>query len=195
MLRFNPLFCFALLMFLFVPRVVYAWGDNGHKIICEIAFQELTPAARREVLRLIKQDQEFRYFNDSCAWPDHPRRRRSEHYVNLPRDADKLTKACPEADKCVVSAIMSDIRDLALVQDDQKKLEALKFLGHWVGDVHQPMHVSFSDDRGGNSIKESGPCSNNLHSVWDTCVIEKGLGEDPLEVADTLYKSISAADR
>ena len=51
---------------------------------------------------------------------------------------------------------------------EQETLEALKYLGHWVGDVHQPLHVSFEDDRGGNEIGVSGGvCSHNLHAVWD----------------------------
>jgi len=49
--------------------------------------------------------------------------------------------------------------------DDQAKLASLKYLGHWVGDIHQPLHVSFADDRGGNFIRESGPCVNSQHTV------------------------------
>jgi S1/P1 Nuclease len=53
---------------------------------------------------------------------------------------------------------------------DQDQLDALKFLGHWVGDVHQPLHVSFEDDRGGNGVKVSGVlCGGKLHGVWDSC--------------------------
>ena len=73
----------------------------------------------------------------------------------------------------------------------------LKFLGHWVADIHQPLHVSFAGDRGGNFIRESGPCVNSLHTVWDTCIIEKKLGTDPQTVArdllDGLPQSTQAA--
>ena len=78
--------------------------------------------------------------------------------------------------------------------DDQAKLASLKFLGHWVGDIHQPLHVSFADDRGGNFIRESGPCVNSLHTVWDVCIIEKKLGTDPQAVARDLMESITASD-
>ena len=47
-----------------------------------------------------------------------------------------------------------------------------------IGDIHQPLHVSFADDRGGNFIREAGPCVNSLHTVWDTCIIEKKRGTD-----------------
>jgi hypothetical protein len=61
-----------------------AWGDLGHRIICEIAFQELKAPARERVNAMIRQDPEFDSFAESCSWPDHPRHRAEEHYVNLP---------------------------------------------------------------------------------------------------------------
>jgi S1/P1 Nuclease len=64
-----------------------AWGDMGHRIICEIAFQELNDTARQRVKALIRRDPEFDTFAEACSWPDHPRHRAEEHYVNLPRDA------------------------------------------------------------------------------------------------------------
>ena len=65
---------------------VWAWGDVGHKVVCEIAFHELTDKARAEVIRLVRKDTEFKAFSDSCAWPDHPKQRETEHYINVPRD-------------------------------------------------------------------------------------------------------------
>jgi hypothetical protein len=117
-----------------------AWGDTGHRIICEIAFQELNDPARERVKAMIRQDPEFDTFAESCSWPDRPRRRAVEHYVNLPRDAEGFAKdPCPVADKCVVSAIEKDLAVLSSPgAREQEKLEALKYLGHWVGDVHQP---------------------------------------------------------
>ena len=77
--------------------------------------------------------------------------------------------------------------------DDEAKLEALKFLGHWVGDVHQPLHVSFEDDRGGNNITVTGECRANLHSAWDTCLVLKAVGEDVDQAATELMKTITPA--
>jgi S1/P1 Nuclease len=126
-----------------------AWGDIGHRIICEIAFQELNDSARERVTAMIRRDREFNPFAEACSWPDHPRRRAEEHYVNLPRDADGLAEdPCPLAEKCVISAIEKDLARLSSpIATEQVRLEALKYLGHWVGDVHQPLHVSFQDAR------------------------------------------------
>ncbi len=176
---------------------VHGWGDTAHRIICEIAFREANTAAQAEVKRLIRLDPEFSTFSDSCTWPDHPRKRASEHFVNLPRSATQLENyPCPLADKCLVTAVNAD---LAIIADsagiDTNRLMALKFLGHWVGDVHQPLHVSFRDDRGGNSIKETGPCSGNLHSVWDGCILIRKLGRDIGSIATDLRGAVTPADR
>ena len=57
---------------------VWAWGDLGHRVICQIAFQELNDKARTEVMRLIALDATFDSSTDACTWPDHPRTRAEE---------------------------------------------------------------------------------------------------------------------
>jgi hypothetical protein len=63
----------------------WAWGDLDHKIVCEIAFQELNDKARAEVIRLMALDSTFDSFTDACTWPDHPRKRAEEHFINVTR--------------------------------------------------------------------------------------------------------------
>jgi hypothetical protein len=148
----------------------WAWGDQGHKVICEIAMRLAQPSTRAEIQKLISNDDRFDSFSDSCTWPDHPRQRASEHFLNLPRDSDGLhSETCPGATNCVVTAIKKDFEVLSSNSASQvQKLASLRFLGHWVGDIHQPLHVSFEDDRGGNSILVTGECGgSNLHSAWD----------------------------
>jgi hypothetical protein len=72
---------------------VWAWGDLGHKIVCQIAFQELNVKARTEVVRLIALDEKFDSFTDACTWPDHPRQRAEEHFINVPRTIQAITTA------------------------------------------------------------------------------------------------------
>jgi hypothetical protein len=71
-------------------------------------------------------------------------------------------------------------------------LVALKSLGHWVGDIHQPMHVSFLDDRGGNTIRTSGQCPGNLHAVCDTCLVQYAVGPDATDAVTDLFAAITA---
>ena len=188
---------FILVLWALSANRVLAWEDTAHRIICEVAFQELNPTARAEVKRLIQLDPEFSTFSDSCTWPDHPRKRSREHFVNLPRSATGLgNDPCPLADKCLVTAIDLDLQAIAdAAAPDASKLDALKFLGHWVGDVHQPLHVRFRDDPGGNSVKETGPCEGNLHAVWDGCIVHRRLGRDIRSIATDLRGVVTPANR
>jgi hypothetical protein len=104
---------------------------------------------------------------------------------------------CPLADECVVSAIEKDLAVLSSSNaSEQNRLEALKYLGHWVGDVHQPLHVSFEDDRGGNEVGVSGGlCRGDLHAVWDRCIIEQGVPGDAYAVARDLLDEVTDQHR
>ena len=107
---------------------------------------------------MIDADGQFQSFSDACTLPDHPRKRASDHFVNLSRDATGLTDDCGVSSPCVATAIA---KDFAVLSSNSATDASLKFLGHWVGDVHQPLHVSFEDDRGGNGIRVSGECRKN----------------------------------
>ena len=71
------------------------------------------------------------------------------------------------------------------------KAASLKFLGHWLGDVHQPLHVSFEDDRGGNKVEVTGDCRGNLHSAWDSCMVMEAVGGDVQNAAYSLLASVT----
>ena len=200
-MRASTLFVATVLTAVGISTDARSWGQDAHVAVCEIAFQELRGRAREEVRRLIRTDDDFQFFAHSCTWADERTQRRarsSEHYVNVPREARQIDPSdpCPLASKCAISAIEHDLRILSDPDaSDDDRLAALKYLGHWVGDIHQPLHVSFRDDLGGNNIKESGPCQYSLHSIWDTCIFREQFGDDPFEAAEDLREEISDADR
>ena len=188
-----------MLLFVLVPSIALSWGEDGHRVVCQIAFDELTTAARSEVNRLLALDPDFDSFAESCLFADSPERIRFlDHFINMPRSAQAITTAdCPLAESCVIRAIQNDF---GVLQDsesgDTEKLLALKLLGHWVGDVHQPMHVSFKDDRGGNSNNVNVDIPGvNLHGVWDYLIISRNLGDDYLRIAARLRESIADEQR
>jgi hypothetical protein len=188
--------CLLLVILLLGPFCgnALAWGDTAHQVICEVAFRLAKPATQAEVQRLINSDPAatFPDFSESCVLPDHPRIRASEHFLNLPRDSAGLTSdQCPLAPGCVLTAILSDQKILASKSEtDAKRLLALESLGHWVGDIHQPLHVSFEDDRGGNMISVSG-CARNLHAVWDNCLVDYAVGRDVAKAASSMMAMIT----
>src|SRR5215510_14143479 len=176
----------------------WAWGDTGHRVVCDLAFQLSSAETRAEIRRLIKTDAQFKSFPDSCIFPDHPRQRAPEHFINLARTSEGIDPGghCPTASTCTLTGIEQDMAVLSSGSaKDADKLKSLKFLGHWVGDIHQPLHVSFEDDRGGNNIAVRGHCSTSLHSTWDTCLLQIAVGADVHAVATDLFNSITAAKK
>jgi hypothetical protein len=191
------------------PRSACAWGREGHEIICEIAFRELNATAKAKVIELLRKDKRYyRIFARACNYADDSdgdqHDRRTEHYVNVPRYWRSIRNGhCLFADRCLFTAIR---QDSGVLESSQSMLEerrrALKYLGHWVGDLHQPLHVSFEDDRGGNAVllKEEIGCARNLHAVWDTCIprdvmSDEGFSRNPKGLAEKLHGEISDDDR
>lgn len=168
------------LAFAWAPTDAFALGQDGHRIVCKIAETELSNAARAEVDRLLALDPDFSDLSEACLWADQVRNSTHRetgpwHFINLDKD-DLIVDSsdCPVDKGCVLHGVAVHLA--ALNDDDASdsgKLEALKFLGHWIGDLHQPLHISFFEDRGGNSIdiRWLGAKDTNLHSVWDTQMI------------------------
>jgi hypothetical protein len=174
-------FLTLLLLLCFAPRAL-AWGREGHQIVADLAERQLSPAASAEVRRLLALEPASS-LADIAAWAED--RRESDpafakktarwHFVNFPRGDCSYAPArdCPDG-QCVVAAINRQFLVLADTGNpDAERLEALKFLVHFVGDVHQPLHAAFGDDRGGNDfqVRLDGKGSN-LHQVWDVKIIE-----------------------
>jgi nuclease S1 len=112
-----------------------------------------------------------------ATWADEARSPSSArwHYVNIDRSAScrfDPARDCPDG-QCVVSALRNQARLVQPGNPAEVRLKALKYLVHLLGDVHQPLHASFAEDKGGNlfQIHAFGKGSN-LHSVWDSDLIE-----------------------
>ncbi|NOZ75713.1 MAG: S1/P1 nuclease [FCB group bacterium] len=156
------------------------FGFQGHQIVATIASHRLSARAQAEVVRLLDGNPTESMVAAS-TWADEIRSdssydyARTFHYVNLPPDASdyQAERDCPDQ-ACVVGAIRRYEKVLA---DSSASLaeqqEALKFLIHFVGDLHQPLHAGLAADRGGNDITVifNGETSN-LHRLWDYLLIE-----------------------
>jgi hypothetical protein len=101
------------------------------------------------------------------------------HYINFPRDGDCRIDAgvpCPGG-ACVVSAIERQAAVLASGAPDDAKLKALKYIVHFVADVHQPLHAGYADDKGGSGYQvQAFGRGSNMHSVWDRGLIASWPG-------------------
>jgi hypothetical protein len=169
---------------LFAVKNVSGWGQEGHKIVAQIAADRLSSGASNIASQFLGGDETLA---DIAPLPDDydhsPQGRWSGpcHYCNLPRDATSFIMAyCP--DLCVVKSIKN--YSLILSQEAPNPFQcdyttgvepcAMEFLVHYVGDIHQPLHVSYGDDEGGNDVKvKFYGTSTNLHKVWDENMIQK----------------------
>jgi hypothetical protein len=177
----------AIAMALLITNV-YAWGKEGHQVVAKLAETQLTAKARTEVDRLLALEAGATLSSIS-TWPDEQRNRATSpwHYLNFPRDTCTYDAArdCPE-DNCVVGAIGKQLEILASNAPDDARLIALKYVVHFVSDVHQPLHAGYGDDKGGNSYQlQAFGKGGNLHSLWDSALI-RNLNED----VDTLTKRL-----
>ncbi len=188
-----------------------AWGNDGHRIVGEIARQNLTSAAATEVLALLADDDEaYRTLAGATLWADHIKsdEDRTWHYINLPRNARKkhIKRACGQPHWCVTEAINHFHRLLTSDADAIAKRDALKYLVHLVGDLHQPLHAGRHRDAGGNAIKvtffgrkyrvEDVPY--NLHAVWDTSIIRREIRRNHADwrrYADALAAAVTPEER
>ena len=188
---------FALLAWL-GPTPALAWGVQGHEIVAAIALQELTPAARRGVGRLLGGPMMMMH---EANWADEIRDARPEtggwHYVDIPLAANSYEagRDCPDGD-CVVAQINRALRRLSVSRaPDDARAEALRFLIHFVADVHQPLHAEDNDDKGGNQVHlRLGRERASLHKLWDVDVVEP-LGPDPDTIAENIEHNLPPGRR
>lgn len=192
-----------------VPSQVIAWGPKGHAIVADIATAHLTSQTRNN-LKLLLGDASLASI---ASWADEVRKQRDEsygwHFVDIPKDAagfsderdcfrpqDKHKDAQTDHHNCVVDRIQMFAKVLGSENAGrEERIEALKWLVHFVADIHQPLHA-VEEARGGNDIKLAAfgsekcgdyPC--NLHWVWDSILLEHA-GYSEAEYVGRLKKLI-----
>ncbi|MBS0194197.1 MAG: S1/P1 nuclease [Proteobacteria bacterium] len=191
-----------ILVALLCPALALAWGQHGHRIVGEIAQQRLTPRASAAVAGLLAGEREptlagVSNWADALRWRDPELFQRSKrwHFVNFhDRDCHYVpARDCPHGD-CIVAATQEQLRVLADTRlPREQRAQALKFVVHFIGDIHQPLHAGNRDDRGGNEyqIRYRGH-GTNLHKVWDGLILGQA-GFDPEDDAQRLAKTQVAA--
>ncbi|HEY2118680.1 MAG TPA: S1/P1 nuclease [Candidatus Acidoferrum sp.] len=202
-----------------VPLQAHAWGCKGHYVSALIAEKHLSPHARAMVAQILEagpiDPKLSRYckeavvdaFADSSTWADDERSINAAtagwHFMDIPRgvSSGNIAQYCPDSTGCVTKATADQ---LALLRNPNTpapaRADALRYLIHFVGDIHQPLHTTSNNDRGGNCVpidffghapvetdaqKES--FQPNLHSIWDTDLIAQFAGDRTAQqIADDL---------
>jgi hypothetical protein len=151
------------------------WGQTGHRVVGQIAYMNLTKKAKRNIEKLLRGEglAIISTFPDDIKSDHQYDGFKPWHYINFEGDETyEDSKKNPKGDLIVGIQKCKDI-----ISDPNSSVEDkafyLKFLVHLIGDLHQPMHIGKAADRGGNSIKLKWFWKNaNLHSVWDSKMIE-----------------------
>lgn len=205
-----------------------AWGCRGHQTVALIAEKHLTPEARQLVEKLLSAnpiDPRLQRWCgnatrdlmvDAATWADDVRNERRNgpwHYLDIPRGKQKgSSQEYCGAGGCVTRAIEDEraiLKDRSA--DPPKRAEAVRYLIHFVGDMHQPLHLTNNGDNGGNCVPvtyldreplprpehpERENYSPNLHEIWDTEIVERDMApSSPPEYAhelDEKFRSESA---
>lgn len=188
---------FFVIILIFIPQLLAAWGANGHRIVAQICYDNLNPDTRARVDKALGDN----YLAQVANWPDYIKAEKGWdfakpwHYMTV--HADQTTQEVANANHEhadiddvregieLMTAILqgeSDARDrlMAIMKDNKVEplagsldATALAFLIHFIGDVHQPMHVGKNRDLGGNKITVLYFGERmNLHSIWDSGIIE-----------------------
>ena len=186
-----------------------AWWDYGHGTVARIALDEVSPATRAEVRRLLRQGALLETptcpvatIGEASVWADCIRRgdrfsyTAPWHYQNVdvcrPFDQEN---ACANGN-CVSAQVE---RNLRLLKDRslprRERLQALLFLIHFVGDLHQPLHAGDRGDLGGNRFRAYySRIQSNLHAIWDGLLAERSISTPPGE-AQGLLSTLGMEER
>jgi hypothetical protein len=222
-------YCFAVRLVvlgaaLLPHATAWAWGNEGHEIIGQIATHFLQPTVRAKIDAMLAADTSTLTAHDfvsETTWADrfrdsdrnttkvHYLETRQWHFVDIELANGNVDTACfnhpsipagtpvssgPTAD-CSVDKIDEFVAELRSSNTSAaEKLLALKFVMHFVGDLHQPLHAADNHDAGGNAEQVSavGLGSGTLHGFWDTQFVQR-LGADPIAVGDELAAKITTA--
>ena len=165
----------SILMLMALAPTAFAWGPAGHEAVAQVAAARLTAFVQKQVATLLAGQPMWQV----AGWADDVRdsthrHTNAWHYTNIPITSTGFTRArdCRQGN-CVVAAIErleAVLRDRTRPRTERQ--EALKFLIHFIGDIHQPLHAGDSGDRGGGdrAIAPIGGATN-LHFAWDGGII------------------------
>ena len=190
---------------------LWAWGAEGHVVVCRIADEHLTPTARAQIKDLL--DNRPIYDSKLCNWADYIRssavlnrkykNHATWHYINIElatKQADHVVRMEEDHVISAMARFRKVLTDPTISKDDRK--EALFFLIHFAGDLHQPLHCCHrQEDRGGNlqlirSFRGQVDPKLNLHRVWDVDLFKyEKQNLTALDFASRLLGEITEVDR
>ena len=166
-------------------RQAYPWWETGHEVVARIAAAHLTPAAHTRVARILNVPDNLPAVADALAtaslWADQTKAEThtaSWHYIDLALQDEKsdIARRCPH-ENCAPARVRLFAGHLGSTTPDRRwsELDALRYLVHLVGDIHQPLHAVSDADLGGLCERLVPPVgeAKDLHALWDGGIIAR----------------------
>lgn len=178
----------SLMCFSALANDFYFWGKTGHRVVGEVAQQHLSRKAQRAVNDLLNGSSLafVSTYADEIRSDSRYKKYDPWHYVNFPLDKNYgEVPLNPDGD--VIQAIDFCIKTLKDPNETREnKIFFLKLLVHFIGDLHQPMHLGLAEDKGGNDFQVQWfGRGSNMHRVWDSGLIDD-FGMSYQELANNL---------
>lgn len=172
----KKLLFFLVLFIQFLPQDSYSWGQTGHRVVGQIAYNHLTKKARKNVKKVLGNESMAMasFWMDNVKSDDSYDYQYDWHFATIPDSLTYEQAGTPEEGDVIVMLELF-IRELETKKFTYEgELHALRCLIHLIGDIHQPLHVGNGKDKGGNDVKLKYMYQNsNLHRVWDSGMINE----------------------
>ena len=203
--------------FLLVCPAALPWGNEGHQIVAEIAARKLTLRAQQNIVALLRSDANDdlhlkailgasgpppagaleKALKTIATWPDNMPGGKGAtapwHFVDIGlfEGPSHISQRCPQG-ACVSQKITDIVQNLKTKKNlgQFTPPKELRFLVHFLGDIHQPLHCATNADAGGNCIKEQGYTLDfpELHAVWDTALVDENISKGPPDTAGAIIQ-------
>lgn len=164
---------FAFLFLILLPLKSYSWSEKGHSLVAEIAFKYLD----KNTKKMVREYLDGMSIKEAANWMDDIKKDKSYdnlkplHYVNFEKDEIVKDICCNN----IISALNNCIAKLKKYKNlsKQEVKTNLCYLFHLIGDLHQPLHIGYGSDKGGNTFQVNfNGKGTNLHSLYDSGIIE-----------------------
>src|SRR5579862_1881119 len=215
------------MLLLLASPSAHAWGCKGHEVVAIIAEAHLTPAAKAMAYKILTagpidpslprycKEPNLDVFTDASTWADDERQIKPEtfqwHFIDIPRGAPEslISQFCPPVTGCITSALAAQIEILRNASaSPQSRADALRYVIHFLGDIHQPLHATTNNDQGGNCVPvtffgkaprerntSAESYSPNLHGIWDTNIIDQfSPNETPQQLGQKLDSQFATTE-
>ena len=176
----KSVFCAATAFSALLCSSAQAWWEDGHQRVCDLAMAQVQSATRAALVNLLDEP-----LGKQCSWADAIKGKRPDtkswHYLNAPPDTRRISAVPRPKGGDIISALIEQTSLMKHGSTHQRR-EAVLWVGHLVGDLHQPLHLGYASDLGGNTYRLQLPeglgkqlqekrDTVSMHAIWDGLIL------------------------